>query len=195
MKETPNAAGNTADQITYDQAISPDGESFKSWVTVSNFLDLSTDLFHILLLYNPTNASIYILFMFTSACVIGKSQNYYGVPWLTTPLHRGSIWGPGSPFCICGANRVCTMIGIFVMFGWCMQNYHVSTASCIAYSHICTKNGDANPILLVGCLFSCLSWHSIQILTAQEDDGRNYHSRGAIHTGPTIIPEAKPRGW
>ena len=36
---------------------------------------------------------------------------------------------------------------------------------------------------------------SIQILTAQEDDGGNYHSRGAIHTGPTIIPEAKPRGW
>ena len=34
----------------------------------------------------------------------------------------------------------------------------------------------------------------IQILTAQEDDGGNYHSRGAIHTGPTIIPKAKRRG-
>ena len=30
----------------------------------------------------------------------------------------------------------------------------------------------------------------IQILTAQEDDGGNYHSLGAIHTGPTIIPSA-----
>ena len=27
----------------------------------------------------------------------------------------------------------------------------------------------------------------IQILTAQKDDGRNYHSRGAIHTGPTMM--------
>ena len=37
------------------------------------------------------------------------------------------------------------------------------------------------------------TFDSIQILTAQEDDGGNYHSRGAIHTRPTIIPEAKPR--
>ena len=30
-----------------------------------------------------------------------------------------------------------------------------------------------------------------QILTALEsDNGGNYHSLGAIHTGPTIIPEA-----
>ena len=31
---------------------------------------------------------------------------------------------------------------------------------------------------------------SIQILTAQEDDGGNYHSLGTVHTGPTIIPSA-----
>ena len=36
---------------------------------------------------------------------------------------------------------------------------------------------------------------SIQILTTQEDDGGNYHFPGAFHTGPTIIPEAKLRGW
>ena len=34
----------------------------------------------------------------------------------------------------------------------------------------------------------------IQILTAQEDDGGNYHSRGAFHTRPTINPEAKAEG-
>ena len=45
--------------------------------------------------------------------------------------------------------------------------------------------------------FAVIVFHalSIQILTAQEDDGGNYHSRGAIHTGPTIIPSALPRGW
>ena len=42
--------------------------------------------------------------------------------------------------------------------------------------------------------FSKSQGNSIQILTAQEDDGGNYHSRGAIHTGPTIIPSASPRG-
>ena len=29
---------------------------------------------------------------------------------------------------------------------------------------------------------------SKQILTAQEDGGGNYHSQGAVHTGPSITP-------
>ena len=36
--------------------------------------------------------------------------------------------------------------------------------------------------------------HSIQILTAQEDDSGNYHSRGTFHTGPTINPRGESRG-
>ena len=38
------------------------------------------------------------------------------------------------------------------------------------------------------------SVNSIQILTAHEDDGGNYHFLGGVHTGPSITPEAKPRG-
>ena len=47
-------------------------------------------------------------------------------------------------------------------------------------------------------IFHFVSFHSlvyiIQILTAEQDVGGNYHSRGAIHTGPTIILETKLRG-
>ena len=32
---------------------------------------------------------------------------------------------------------------------------------------------------------------TIQILTAHEDDGGNYHSQGGVHTGPSITPEAR----
>ena len=34
----------------------------------------------------------------------------------------------------------------------------------------------------------------VYILTTHEDDGGNYHSQGGVHTGPSITPEAKPRG-
>ena len=51
-----------------------------------------------------------------------------------------------------------------------------------------------NHIYLYVDLSRSHSYNSIQILTAHEDDGGNYHSQGGVHTGPSITPEAKPRG-
>ena len=36
--------------------------------------------------------------------------------------------------------------------------------------------------------------NNIQILTAQSDDGGNYHSQGAVHTGPSITPDGGAGG-
>ena len=36
---------------------------------------------------------------------------------------------------------------------------------------------------------------SKQILTAQSDGGGNYHSQGAVHTGPSITPGEGGGGW
>ena len=54
----------------------------------------------------------------------------------------------------------------------------------------CNQENSAYAYILVGfCLMN-----SKQILTAQEDGGGNYHSQGAVHTGPSITTPGEGGG-